>query len=59
VADVLVLNKIDLLPYLDFDLDAFHTAVRTLNAKAPLFEVSCKTSEGIEAWVQWLSQQCA
>jgi hydrogenase nickel incorporation protein HypB len=58
VVDVLVLNKIDLLPYLDFDLDAFHTAVRALNAKAPLFEVSCKTGEGIEAWVQWLSQQC-
>jgi hydrogenase nickel incorporation protein HypB len=58
VIDVLVLNKIDLLPYLDFDLDAFQTAVRALNAKAPLFQVSCKTGEGIEAWVQWLGQQC-
>jgi hydrogenase nickel incorporation protein HypB len=56
--DVLVLNKIDLMPYVDFDLDAFRTAVRALNAQAPLFEVSCKTGEGIEAWVEWLSQRC-
>ena len=54
VVDALVLNKIDLLPYIDFDLDAFRTAFRALNATAPLFEVSCKTGEGIEAWVEWL-----
>ena len=58
VTDVLVLNKIDLLPYLDFDLDAFETAVHAVNAKAPIFQISCKTGEGIEAWVQWLSRQC-
>jgi hydrogenase nickel incorporation protein HypB len=52
--DALVLNKVDLLPYLDFDLDAFHTAVRALNPEAPLFQVSCKTGEGIENWVEWL-----
>src|SRR5512139_3768695 len=55
VTDVLVLNKIDLLPYLDFDLDAFQIAVHAVNAKAPIFQVSCKTGEGIEAWVEWLS----
>lgn len=54
VVDVLVLNKVDLMPYLDFDLEAFRTAVRALNADAPLFEVSCKTGEGLEAWVEWL-----
>lgn len=54
VVDALVLNKIDLLPYIDFDLDAFRTAVRALNPQAPLFQVSCKTGEGIEAWAQWL-----
>ncbi len=58
VVDTLVLNKMDLMPYLDFDLEAFRTAVRALNADAPLFEVSCKTGEGIEAWVEWLSQRC-
>ena len=54
VVDALVLNKVDLMPYLDFDLDAFRTAVRALNANAPLFEVSCKTGQGVEAWVEWL-----
>ena len=54
VVDALVLNKIDLMPYLDFDLKAFRTAVRALNAAAPLFEVSCKTGKGIEAWAEWL-----
>jgi hydrogenase nickel incorporation protein HypB len=58
VVDALVLNKVDLTPYLDFDPEAFSTAFRALNARAPLFRVSCKTGEGIEAWVEWLSQQC-
>ena len=55
--DALILNKIDLMPYIDFDLEAFRTAVRALNADAPLFEVSCKTGEGIEAWAEWLLTQ--
>jgi len=55
--EAIVLNKIDLLPYIDFDLSAFRTAVRALNAEAPIFELSCKTGEGLEAWVAWLSQQ--
>jgi hydrogenase nickel incorporation protein HypB len=54
VVDVLVLNKVDLMPYLDFDREAFQTAVRALNAGVPLFEVSCKTGEGVEAWAEWL-----
>ncbi len=52
--DAIILNKIDLMPYIDFDLEAFRTAIRALNADAPLFEVSCKTGEGIEAWAEWL-----
>jgi hydrogenase nickel incorporation protein HypB len=52
--DALVLNKVDLMPYIDFDLGAFRTAIRALNADAPLFQVSCKTGEGIEAWAEWL-----
>jgi hydrogenase nickel incorporation protein HypB len=54
VVDALVLNKIDLMPYLDFDLEAFRTAVRALNADVPMFEVSCKTGEGLNAWASWL-----
>jgi hydrogenase nickel incorporation protein HypB len=58
VVDALVLNKVDLMPYLDFDLIAFRTAVRALNADAPLFEVSCKTGEGIKVWAEWLLAYC-
>ena len=54
VVDAIVLNKMDLLPYIDFDLAAFRTAVRALNCNAPLFEVSCKTGHGMDAWVEWL-----
>jgi hydrogenase nickel incorporation protein HypB len=59
VVDALVLNKIDLMPYLDFDREAFHTAVRALNTDAPLFEVSCKTGEGLAGWVEWLLARSA
>jgi hydrogenase nickel incorporation protein HypB len=53
--DAIVLNKIDLIPYVDFDLTAFRRAVRALNDEAPIFEVSCKTGEGLAAWVDWLA----
>jgi hydrogenase nickel incorporation protein HypB len=59
VVDAVVLNKTDLMPYLDFDSEQFRTAVRALNAEAPLFEVSCKTGEGLDAWLEWLSKQCS
>jgi hydrogenase nickel incorporation protein HypB len=57
VVHAVVLNKVDLMPYLDFDLHAFRTAFRALNAQAPLFEISCKTGQGIDSWVEWLIQQ--
>jgi hydrogenase nickel incorporation protein HypB len=59
VVDALVLNKIDLMPYLDFDLDAFRTAVEALNAHAPMFELSCKTGQGLDAWATWLVERSA
>ena len=52
--DALVLNKVDLMPYVDFDLHAFRTAVHALNSDAPIFEISCRTGEGIDAWVEWI-----
>jgi hydrogenase nickel incorporation protein HypB len=55
--DVLVINKLDLLPYLDFDLDYFKRGVAVLNPGVVTFEVSCKTGEGIAAWVDWLIEQ--
>ena len=52
--DVLVINKIDLLPYLDFRMDYFKQGVELLNLGLQIFEVSCKTGEGIPAWIDWL-----
>jgi hydrogenase nickel incorporation protein HypB len=57
--DAVVINKIDLLPYLDFDLAAFRALIAGLNPKARLFEVSCKTGEGFETWTEWLTETCA
>jgi hydrogenase nickel incorporation protein HypB len=50
----LVLNKMDLLPYTDFDFDKFLSDFRKLNADAPVFQVSCRTGQGIGEWTHWL-----
>lgn len=50
----LVLNKIDLLPYTDFDYAKFEADFRKLNATAPIFRLSCRTGEGLGEWVHWL-----
>ncbi|OFW60675.1 MAG: hydrogenase accessory protein HypB [Actinobacteria bacterium RBG_16_64_13] len=52
----LVLGKIDLLPYTDFDMQAFEADFRGLNAKAPFFPLSCRTGEGVAAFVVWMEQ---
>jgi len=52
--DVLIINKIDLLPYLDFDMDYFKRGVEMLNPGLTTFAISCKTGEGIPAWLEWL-----
>jgi hydrogenase nickel incorporation protein HypB len=54
----LVLNKTDLLPYTDFNFEQFRGDFRRLNHDAALFEVSCKTSEGIKEWVHWIEHAC-
>ncbi|MGC9024101.1 MAG: hydrogenase nickel incorporation protein HypB [Chloroflexia bacterium] len=56
-ADAIVLNKLDLLSALDFDRARFRQTVRRLNPTAPLFEVSCRTGEGLEKWVDWLQEE--
>jgi len=52
--DAIVLNKIDLLPYVKFDVDGFTKTVKNINAKVELFKVSCTTGEGIQLWAKWL-----
>ena len=52
--DVLIINKTDLLPYIDFNMDYFRQGVEMLNPGLTTFAVSCKTGEGIDAWLEWL-----
>ncbi len=56
-ADVVIMNKLDLLPYVDFDIPAFRRTVEGLNPRVEFLEVSCKTGEGIEEWCSWLLKE--
>ena len=55
--DVVLVNKVDLLPYLDFNINAFSQAATGLNPGVKIFPVSCKTGEGLEAWFSWLEDE--
>ncbi len=52
--DALVVSKMDLLPYIAYDLDAFQERARALNPEMAIYPVSCVTGEGMEAWAAWL-----
>ncbi len=56
-ADAVLINKIDLLPYLKFDVDAFTKTIKGINQKVQVFPLSCTTGEGIDAWVGWLQER--
>jgi len=53
-ADLVLLTKVDLIPYLDFDVAAVQDGLARVMPKATLLKVSAKTGEGIDAWLQWL-----
>jgi hydrogenase nickel incorporation protein HypB len=55
--DALVINKVDLLPYIPFKMDYFQRGVEALNPGLVTFPLSCRTGEGIEAWVEWVEEQ--
>ncbi len=59
VADVLIINKIDVLPYFDFDLDKLTEYAHMRHPGLPIFPVSAKTGEGMDAWTDWLRRQVA
>ena len=52
--DALVINKIDLLPYIDFKMDYFRRGVEALNPGLVTFPLSCRTGEGLDNWINWL-----
>lgn len=56
-ADIVLTNKIDLLPYLNFDIQAFSRAIKGINEKVEIIPISCVTGEGIEEWASWLLSQ--
>jgi hydrogenase nickel incorporation protein HypB len=53
--DALVINKTDLLPYIPFRMDFFRRGVEILNPGLVTFPLSCRTGEGLEAWLAWLT----
>jgi hydrogenase nickel incorporation protein HypB len=53
--DALILNKIDLLPYVDFDMQHFRRGIEILNPDVTFFPLSCTTGEGVSQWTDWLS----
>ena len=56
-ADLMILNKIDLLPYLDFDLDQCIQYAKQVNPKIKILSLSAKTGAGMEAWLQWIKAE--
>lgn len=53
----LILNKTDLLPYVEFDQAYFETGIRILNPNIPIFPLSCKSGEGLTNWIAWIQNQ--
>ena len=57
ICHVLLVNKIDVLPYFDFDMDALTERAKKLNPDIQIIPISARTGEGIEAWAHWLRDQ--
>lgn len=55
--DVLIINKTDLTPYVEYDIDYFRKGVELLNPGLITFPLSCRTGEGVDAWIDWLNAQ--
>ena len=57
VCDVLLINKIDVMPYFDFDLEKVKEFAHMRNPKLEIFPICAKTGEGIDIWADWLKRQ--
>ena len=57
VCDVLIINKIDVLPYFDFDMDKVREYALMRNPRLKIFPISAKTGEGVQAWCDWLREE--
>lgn len=56
-ADIVLINKTDLLPYCDFDMAAFKKDALLVNPKLQIFEISIKTGDGLHEWFEWIERQ--
>src|SRR5665647_332312 len=56
-SDVLIVNKIDLIPHTDFDMERLEETVLKMNPSVVIFKISCRTGEGVEEWTSWLSKK--
>jgi len=57
ISDVLLINKIDTLSIFDFDMDAVYARAKSLNPNIKIFQISARTGEGIDQWVEWLKSE--
>jgi hydrogenase nickel incorporation protein HypB len=57
VCDAAILNKIDLLPHLEYDKDQALAYIRQVNPAMPVFEISARTGAGMDAWIGWLREK--
>ena len=56
MCDALIINKIDVLPYFDFDMDKVREYALRRNPRLEIFPISAKTGEGVEAWTNWIKK---
>ena len=56
-AKAVLLNKTDLIPYTNFNSDNFKSDLKRINAQIPLIEISCTRGEGIDKWIEWISDK--
>ena len=57
ICDAVLINKIDVLPYFDFDMERVKEYIHQRNPQAKVFPISAKTGEGMDAWAEWLAEQ--
>lgn len=57
VCDVLIINKIDVLPYFDFDMEKVKEYALARNPKLKIFQISAKNGDGMDEWIKWLSEE--
>lgn len=59
ICDVVLINKVDVMPYFDFDMDACRRYILERNPNAKVIPISARTGEGIEEWTEWIKEQVA